>query len=179
MLFRSGILFGAYGTAGQRCTTTRRVIAHESIHDALVERLDRARAQLPIGSPIEPGTLIGPLIDAQAFEAMQAALADTGFLPAYVAAVADSRTRLYAACDRLGIEYWTSAANFVLMRVGPRAPEVVAHLAAAGVHVRDRSRDPYSPGCIRVTAGVTAHTDRKSTRLNSSHSQQSRMPSSA
>src|SRR5574343_375235 len=69
-----GILFGAYGTAGQRCTTTRRVIAHESIHDALVERLDRARAQLPIGSPVEAGTLIGPLIDAQAFDAMQFAL---------------------------------------------------------------------------------------------------------
>ena len=69
-----GILFGAYGTAGQRCTTTRRVIAHASIHDALVERLDRARAQLPIGSPVEPGTLIGPLIDAQAFDAMQSAL---------------------------------------------------------------------------------------------------------
>jgi len=69
-----GILFGAYGTAGQRCTTTRRVIAHESIHDALVERLDRARAQLPIGSPLEQGPLIGPLIDAQAFDAMQFAL---------------------------------------------------------------------------------------------------------
>jgi aldehyde dehydrogenase (NAD+) len=69
-----GILFGAYGTAGQRCTTTRRVIAHESIHDALVERLERARAQLPIGSPLEQGTLIGPLIDAQAFDAMQYAL---------------------------------------------------------------------------------------------------------
>jgi aldehyde dehydrogenase (NAD+) len=69
-----GILFGAYGTAGQRCTTTRRVIAHESIHDALVERLERARAQLPIGNPVEAGTLIGPLIDAQAFDAMQFAL---------------------------------------------------------------------------------------------------------
>ncbi len=70
-----GILFGAYGTAGQRCTTTRRVIAHESIHDELAARLDRARAQLKIGSPIEPGHLIGPLIDQQAFDAMQAALA--------------------------------------------------------------------------------------------------------
>ncbi|WP_422010070.1 aldehyde dehydrogenase family protein [Roseateles sp.] len=69
-----GILFGAYGTAGQRCTTTRRVIAHASIHEALVERLERARAQLPIGSPLEQGTLIGPLIDAQAFDAMQYAL---------------------------------------------------------------------------------------------------------
>jgi aldehyde dehydrogenase (NAD+) len=70
-----GILFGAYGTAGQRCTTTRRVIVHESLHDAFVERLDRARASLPIGSPVEPGTLVGPLIDAQAFQAMQSALA--------------------------------------------------------------------------------------------------------
>ncbi|MBB3195924.1 L-piperidine-6-carboxylate dehydrogenase [Roseateles terrae] len=70
-----GILFGAYGTAGQRCTTTRRVIAHESIHDELVQRLERARAQLKIGSPIEAGNLIGPLIDKGAFDAMQAALA--------------------------------------------------------------------------------------------------------
>lgn len=69
-----GILFGAYGTAGQRCTTTRRVIAHESIHDELVARLDRARAQLKIGSPIEAGNLIGPLIDKASFDAMQAAL---------------------------------------------------------------------------------------------------------
>ncbi|RZJ11846.1 MAG: aldehyde dehydrogenase family protein [Rubrivivax sp.] len=69
-----GILFGAYGTAGQRCTTTRRVIVHDSIHDTFVDRLDRARAQLAIGSPLEAGTLIGPLIDRQAFDAMQAAL---------------------------------------------------------------------------------------------------------
>ncbi|MCV2419798.1 aldehyde dehydrogenase family protein [Paucibacter sp. DJ2R-2] len=70
-----GILFGAYGTAGQRCTTTRRVIIHESIHDELVARLDRARAQLKIGSPVEAGTLIGPLIDGASFESMQKALA--------------------------------------------------------------------------------------------------------
>ena len=70
-----GILFGAYGTAGQRCTTTRRVIAHESIHDELVARLDRARATLPIGNPLTAGKLIGPLIDKAAFDGMQAALA--------------------------------------------------------------------------------------------------------
>ncbi len=70
-----GILFGAYGTAGQRCTTTRRVIAHASIHDELVARLERARASLKIGDPREPGVLIGPLIDRAAFDAMQAALA--------------------------------------------------------------------------------------------------------
>ena len=69
-----GILFGAYGTAGQRCTTTRRVIAHVSIHDELVARLDRARAQLKIGNPMLAGNLIGPLIDQAAFDAMQKAL---------------------------------------------------------------------------------------------------------
>jgi aldehyde dehydrogenase (NAD+) len=69
-----GILFGAYGTAGQRCTTTRRVIAHASIHDELVTRLDRARARLLVGDPRTPGVLVGPLIDAGAFDAMQAAL---------------------------------------------------------------------------------------------------------
>jgi len=68
-----GILFGAYGTAGQRCTTTRRVIAHASIHDALVARLERARASLQVGDPREAGVLIGPLVDEAAFSAMQAA----------------------------------------------------------------------------------------------------------
>ena len=70
-----GILFGAYGTAGQRCTSTRRVIAHSSIHDALVARLERARTQLRIGDPREPGVLIGPLVDPAAWLGMQAALA--------------------------------------------------------------------------------------------------------
>jgi aldehyde dehydrogenase (NAD+) len=70
-----GILFGAYGTAGQRCTTTRRVIAHASIHDALAARLERARASLQVGDPRTPGVLVGPLVDQAAFDAMQAALA--------------------------------------------------------------------------------------------------------
>ncbi|MCK6423241.1 MAG: aldehyde dehydrogenase family protein [Aquabacterium sp.] len=70
-----GIVFGAYGTAGQRCTTTRRVIAHASIHDELVARLERARASLRIGDPREAGVLIGPLVDQAAFDAMQQALA--------------------------------------------------------------------------------------------------------
>jgi aldehyde dehydrogenase (NAD+) len=70
-----GILFGAYGTAGQRCTTTRRVIVHASIHAELLARLERARASLKIGNPLEAGTLVGPLIDRAAFDAMEAALA--------------------------------------------------------------------------------------------------------
>jgi aldehyde dehydrogenase (NAD+) len=69
-----GIVFGAFGTAGQRCTTTRRVIVHHSIHDALLQRLEHARKQLRIGDPMDGRTLIGPLIDQAAYDAMQAAL---------------------------------------------------------------------------------------------------------
>jgi aldehyde dehydrogenase (NAD+) len=69
------IAFGAWGTAGQRCTTTRRVIAHAAVHDALAARLDKVRVQLKIGHPLAEGTLVGPLIDRAAFDAMQAALA--------------------------------------------------------------------------------------------------------
>jgi aldehyde dehydrogenase (NAD+) len=69
-----GIVFGAWGTAGQRCTTTRRLIAHTSIHDELVARLERARASLRIGDPLEAGTLVGPLVDRAAFTHMQLSL---------------------------------------------------------------------------------------------------------
>jgi aldehyde dehydrogenase (NAD+) len=69
-----GIVFGAWGTAGQRCTTTRRLIVHESIHDELVARLERARTSLRIGDPLEAGTLVGPLVDRAAFTHMQLSL---------------------------------------------------------------------------------------------------------
>jgi aldehyde dehydrogenase (NAD+) len=68
------IVFSAVGTAGQRCTTLRRLIVHESIKDALVERLSKTYSSLPIGDPLETGTLVGPLIDMDAFNAMQAAI---------------------------------------------------------------------------------------------------------
>lgn len=69
-----GILFGAIGTAGQRCTTTRRVIAHEQIADELLARLQKAYASARIGNPLDDRTLVGPLIDRRSFDAMQAAL---------------------------------------------------------------------------------------------------------
>jgi aldehyde dehydrogenase (NAD+) len=69
-----GIVFAAVGTAGQRCTTTRRLIVHESLRATLVQRLRQAYAALPIGDPRTPGTLVGPLIDQASFEAMQRAL---------------------------------------------------------------------------------------------------------
>jgi aldehyde dehydrogenase (NAD+) len=69
-----GIVFSAVGTAGQRCTSLRRVIAHSSIRQDLVGRLRAAYETLPIGSPLEPSTLVGPLIDEQARDAFTAAV---------------------------------------------------------------------------------------------------------
>jgi aldehyde dehydrogenase (NAD+) len=69
-----GTVFGAWGTAGQRCTTTRRLIVHRSIFEPVIKRLESARVSLPIGNPTEAGVLLGPLIDERAFAAMQAAL---------------------------------------------------------------------------------------------------------
>jgi aldehyde dehydrogenase (NAD+) len=68
------ILFAAVGTAGQRCTSTRRLIVHSSVHESLVERLKKAYAGLPIGDPLNSRMLVGPLVDEQAFQSMQAAL---------------------------------------------------------------------------------------------------------
>ncbi|MEP7280135.1 MAG: aldehyde dehydrogenase family protein [Bacteroidota bacterium] len=60
-----GCVFGAVGTAGQRCTTTRRLIIHESVYDAFKEKLIRAYRQLKIGNPLEPQNHVGPLIDKE------------------------------------------------------------------------------------------------------------------
>jgi len=68
------IVFGAVGTAGQRCTTTRRVIVHEDIYDRMVEALINAYRQIQIGNPLVDGVLMGPLVDSEAVGSMQTAL---------------------------------------------------------------------------------------------------------
>ncbi len=69
-----GVAFAAMGTAGQRCTTLRRLFVHDAIHDLFVEQLKAAYASVSIGDPLEPGTLVGPLIDEAAFVGMNSAL---------------------------------------------------------------------------------------------------------
>src|SRR3954471_13137678 len=69
-----GIVFAAAGTAGQRCTTMRRVIAHRSVVDELTDRLASAYERLPIGDPTAEGTLVGPLIHGRAYDGMQTAV---------------------------------------------------------------------------------------------------------
>jgi aldehyde dehydrogenase (NAD+) len=63
------------GTAGQRCTTLRRLIVHESIHDNLVKKLKKVYGSIKIGNPLDKKTLVGPLIDEEAFQTYEAALA--------------------------------------------------------------------------------------------------------
>ncbi|MFT5707067.1 MAG: aldehyde dehydrogenase (NAD+) [Oceanospirillaceae bacterium] len=69
-----GIFFGAVGTCGQRCTSTRRIFVHEDIYDDLIPQLKNAYAQVKIGDPLDQNALVGPLIDKDSFDNMQAAL---------------------------------------------------------------------------------------------------------
>ena len=73
-LATNALLFGAVGTAGQRCTTTRRIIVHESVRAELTRRLTAAYRQVCIGNPLAPSTLMGPLINTRAVQDMQTAL---------------------------------------------------------------------------------------------------------
>lgn len=128
----------AYGLAGMRIGC---LVAHP-------ETLEPIRAVTPVLN-----------LNAVAVTAVQAALRDSEFLPHYAADVRESKRLLYDACRRLGLECWESAANFVLVRAGDRASGVVEALTARGIHVRDRSKDRYTSGCLRITAGVVAHTE--------------------
>ena len=73
-LAERAITFAAVGTAGQRCTSLRRLIVHSSIKDQLVERLKSVYGKIKVGNPLTEGTLVGPLIDGAAFEGMERAL---------------------------------------------------------------------------------------------------------
>jgi aldehyde dehydrogenase (NAD+) len=70
------VAFAAMGTAGQRCTTLRRLFVHEGVYDSLVPQLKQAYASVSVGDPREQGTLVGPLIDRAAFDSMQKALTE-------------------------------------------------------------------------------------------------------
>jgi histidinol-phosphate aminotransferase len=120
------------------------------------------RVGVMIAAPaiLEPIRYVMPLfnLNVVAVAALRAALADRTFTPWYLAQVAESKALLYDVLDRVGLRYWTSAANFVLVDGGSRARDLVSGLIARGVLVRDRSKDPHTPSHFRVTAGVVEHT---------------------
>ena len=114
------------------------------------------------GAPaaLEPIRLAVPVysVNIAAAVAVQAALEDREHLQDYLRQVAESKALLYGACDRLGLTYWRSAANFVLVCAGPRLDALVKGAADRGIYVRDRSTEPGCAGCLRIAAGVVAHT---------------------
>ena len=121
----------------------------------------RVGAMIARPAVLEPIRAVMPLfnLNVVAVAALRAALTDRDFTPWYVAQATESKRRLYDALDRLGLRYWKSAANFVLIDGGEHATELVAGLIARGVLVRDRTQDPYCPNCFRITTGIVEHTD--------------------
>jgi histidinol-phosphate aminotransferase len=99
-------------------------------------------------------------VNAVALLALPAALADSEFIANYVAQVKAGRAKLENELQRMGINWWPSEANFVLMRIGERHREFVAGMRQRGILVRDRSSDPGCDGCVRITIGTAAQTER-------------------
>jgi histidinol-phosphate aminotransferase len=99
-------------------------------------------------------------VNIAAVAAVQAALGDLDYLRRYLAEVAESKQLVYAACDRLGMSYFPSRSNFVLVCAGDRLDELVKGAFDRGVYLRDRSTEPGCAGCLRIATGVVEHTRR-------------------
>jgi histidinol-phosphate aminotransferase len=115
-----------------------------------------------VGDPstLEPIRRVLPpySVNAYAVAAIEAAVQDRDYYDWYLVQVDESRRLLFDALERLDVKFWPSAANFVLAYFGDRSADVLDGLAGRGISVRDRSHDPGCTGCIRITAGVVAHT---------------------
>jgi len=121
----------------------------------------RAGALVGREATLEPIRRLAPPynLNVCAATALVAALADDERLRWYGDQVLRSKALLYAACDRLGLAYWPSAANFVLVRAGDRAGALVEGLARRHIFIRDRTAEPGCAGCVRITTGVVEHTE--------------------
>ena len=97
-------------------------------------------------------------LNIYAATALTAGLGDSEYYEWYLGQVRASKAMLYQALDRLGLRYWPSAANFVLVELGKDVSRIVDALAARQMFVRDRSRDHACAGCVRITTGVVEHT---------------------
>jgi histidinol-phosphate aminotransferase len=117
-----------------------------------------------VGAPdvIDPIRYVVPVysVNIAAVVALQAALGDMDYLRGYLRQVNESKALLYAACERLGLKYWRSDANFVLVRVGDRVAEVVEFAKTHGVFLRNRASEPGCEGCLRFGTGIVEHTKR-------------------
>jgi len=123
-------------------------------------------AALRIGALIARPETLSPLAQLQApyslnvaaTVALEAALSDQRWLRSCVQESHASKEALYEFCKRHSLACWRSEANFVLINVGADASALVAALADQGIFIRDRSHAPGCAGCVRITAGLLAHT---------------------
>jgi histidinol-phosphate aminotransferase len=99
-------------------------------------------------------------INGVALECLPVALADQAYLAWYVEQVHTGRERMMAGLRELGVGFFPSHANFVLMRIGPKHGELVEAMRARGVLLRDRSTDPGCDGYVRITIGIAEHVTR-------------------
>lgn len=99
-------------------------------------------------------------VNSVALTCLTAALDDEEYLRWYVDEVLASRSTFESALERLGVPYWPSRANFVLVNIGPKHREFVTAMRTKGVLVRDRSADPGCDGCVRITLGTREQTER-------------------
>jgi histidinol-phosphate aminotransferase len=121
-------------------------------------------AGLRAGAVVANADILAPLrrivppysINVCAAVAIATGLDDSEYYDWYIDQVRASKSLLYRTLDRLGVQYWESAANFVLVRLGARASTVIDALSERQIYVRDRSKE--ADGCIRITTGVLAHT---------------------
>jgi len=136
-LFVARTFSKAYGLAGLRIG----ILAGEARQMAMVRR---------VTSPYN--------VNAAALAVLPEALQDQEYVGRYVAQVLSNRERLQQELGNLGLHYWPSHANFVLVRVGPAHSEFVQALRSRGILVRDRHADPGCEGCVRLTVGSDEHT---------------------
>jgi histidinol-phosphate aminotransferase len=137
-LFVARTFSKAYGLAGLRIG----VLAGETRQMTMVRR---------VASPYN--------VNAAALAVLPEALQDQQYVGRYVAQVLGNRERLQRELGNLGLHYWPSHANFVLVRIGAAHTEFVQDLRSRGILVRDRHSDPGCEGCVRLTVGSDEHTE--------------------
>jgi histidinol-phosphate aminotransferase len=136
-LFVARTFSKAYGLAGLRIG----ILAGAAAQIAMVRR---------VASPYN--------VNAAALAVLPDALRDQPYVESFVAEVKRGRTLLERELAALGLEYWPSRANFVLVRIGPAHAEFIQALRSRGILVRDRNSDPGCDGCVRLTVGSEEHT---------------------
>jgi len=156
----------AYGEFSKRTLIGAALNRHRNLIVGRTFAKAHGLAALRVGALVaHPDTLAGirrllpPYsLNICAVRALLAALEDRDYLERSVAESEQSRELIYAFCRSRQIPFWRSQGNFVLMRVGSDAREIVSAVAAQGAFVRDKSLSPGCAGCIRITAGVVDHT---------------------